>query len=137
MQLKQGLNQISVSGMEAGQQTAFDELEIQFSDRAYGKAVNIRMMSMPAANGQVLIEAVIVDKNGLRVHSASERIYLSHTNPGSGGFLVKDHGTPDKSAVIEVANGRASILFEPDGGGSGAIIEARTQTLKGSYIRLP
>ena len=105
------------------------ELEIHFSNQAYGKAADIRMSAAPAANGQVLIEAVIVDKNGLRVHSAGERIYLSHTNPDSGGFLLKDQGTPDKRAVIEVANGRATILFEPDGGGSGAIIEARTQTL--------
>jgi hypothetical protein len=84
----------------------------------------------------VLIEAVIVDKDGLRVHSADDRIYLSHTNPGSGGFLLQDHGTPDKSTVIEAANGRATILFEPDGAGAGAIIEARTQTLKGSNIEL-
>ena len=137
VQLEQGLNRLSVSGRDAGQKTAFDKLEIHFSNQAFGKAVDIRMSATPAANGQILIEAEIVDENGSRVHSASERIYLSHTNPGSGGFLLKNHGTPDKSAVIEVANGRASILFEPDGGGSGAIIEARTQTLKGSYIRLP
>jgi hypothetical protein len=78
-----------------------------------------------------------VDQDGLRVHASRERIYLSHTNPGTGGYLVKDHGTPDKSAVIEAANGRAAILFEPDGTGRGAIIEARTQNLKGSYIELP
>ena len=85
----------------------------------------------------IAIEAVIVDKNGMRVHSSRERIYLSHTNPQTGGYLLKDHGTPDKSSVIEAANGRAVILFDPDGAGSGAIIEARTQNLKGSYIELP
>ena len=94
-------------------------------------------MASPAADGRVLIEAVIVDKNGMRVHSSRERIYLSHTNPGTGGYLLKDHGTPDKSSAIEAANGRAVILFDPDGAGSGAIIEARTQNLKGSYIELP
>lgn len=135
--LKPGANQLRVIGRDAGQETAIDELKIQFSDQPYGEAADIQMRAIPSANGQTLIEAVIVDGNGLRVHSATERIYLTHTNPGSGGFLVKDHGTPDKSAIIEAANGRAAILFEPDGAGGGAIIEARTQTLKGSYIRLP
>ena len=132
-----GQNRLAVVGRNAGNEVATDELELTYSDQPFGEAADIRMSATPVAGGQVLVEAVIVDKDGLRVHSSSERIYLSHTNPGSGGYLLKDHGTPDKSAIIEAANGRAVILFEPDGAGAGAIIEARTQNLKGSYIELP
>jgi beta-galactosidase len=50
---------------------------------------------------------------------------------------LQDYGTPDKSAVIELANGRAAILFDPGNGGAGSVIEARTQNLKGNWIRVP
>ena len=46
------------------------------------------------------------------------------------------YGTPDKSAVIELANGAASILFKPSSDGGEAVIEVRSQSFKGSYIRL-
>lgn len=134
---KSGLNSLEVIGRNGGETAATDELEVRYSEEPFGKAADIRLSASNQENDRVLIEAVIVDSKGRRVHTADERIYLSHTNPGTGGFLVKDHGTPDKSAVIEVANGRAVILFDRDGAGSGAIIEARTQQLKGSTIRLP
>jgi beta-galactosidase len=132
-----GLNRLEVIGRNGGETAATDELEVRYSEEPYGKAADIRLSASAQDGERVLIEAVIIDAKGRRVHSADERIYLSHTNPGSGGFLVKDHGTPDKSAVIQAANGRAVILFDRGGAGSGAIIEARTQTLKGSTIRLP
>ena len=132
-----GQNRLEVVGRNKGQEVAADALEMTYFDQPFGKPADIRLSTSPAPGGKVLIEAIIVDRDGLRVHSSSERIYLSHTNPGSGGSLLKDYGTPDKSAIIEAANGRAVILFEPEGSGNGAIIEARTQNLKGSYIKLP
>ena len=134
---KPGPNRLEVIGRNDGATAATDQLEVHYSAEPFGKAADIRLSASDLENDRVLIEAVIVDSRGRRVHTADERIYLSHTNPGTGGFLVKDHGTPDKSAVIEAANGRAVILFDRDGAGSGAIIEARTQQLKGSTIRLP
>ncbi len=137
VQLQPGQNRLVVVGLNDGQEAARDELELKYTEQPFGKPADIHLTAMPAEGGQILVEAVIVDRDGRRVHTARERIYLSHTNPGTGGYLVESHGTPDKSSVIEAANGRAAILFEPDGSGSGAIIEARTQNLKGSYIKLP
>ena len=132
-----GNNHLAVSGFKDGREVAADQLGVRYSDQPFGKPADIRLNSNHAEDGRVLIEAVIVDKKGMRVHSSRERIYLSHTNPGTGGHLLSDYGTPDKSTVIEAANGRAVILFDPNGAGSGAVIEARTQNLKGSYIMLP
>ena len=137
VRLQEGDNRLSVTGSNAGREVAQDRLDLRFTTEEYGAPANIQLQASPADGGRVLIEAVVVDNNGRQVHSDRERIYFSHTNPGTGGHLVKDHGTPDKSAVIEAANGRAAILFEPAGQGHGAVIEARTQNLKGSYIELP
>lgn len=135
--LREGANRLEVVGRSGGEQVASDALEISVSVEPHGKAAGIRLRAYPGEDGRIHVEAVVVDDDGRRVHSARERIYFSHTNPGSGGRLIQDHGTPDKSAVIELANGRAEILFDPLGGGTGAVIEARTQNLKGSWIRLP
>jgi hypothetical protein len=56
---------------------------------------------------------------------------------GTGGVLLESFGTPDKSAIIELANGRASIPFEPSGDGGTAVVEVRSQTTKGSTIQVP
>lgn len=131
------LSQLAVAGLSGGEQVASDLLAIEVSSQSFGKPTEIRLQAYPRQDGQVLVEAVVVDNKGRRVHTERERVYFTHTNPGSGGGLVQDHGTPGKSAVIELANGRAEILFDPQGGAPGAIIEARTQNLKGSWLRLP
>jgi beta-galactosidase len=135
--LAEGRNLLRVSGRNEGEAAAEDVLEIDYTEQSFGKAVDVRLEARPQENGLVLIEATAVDSKGRRVHSESERIYFSNTNPGLGGVLLQDYGTPDKSAVIELANGRAAILFDPRGGASGTIIEVRTQNLKGSWIRMP
>lgn len=137
VELVEGKNQLRVTGRSDGKDVAEDSLEIGYTEQSFGKPAEIRLTAHPGDDGLVLIEAVAVDSKGRRVHSASERIYFSHTNPGSGGALLQDHGTPDKSAVIELANGRAAILFDPKDGASGAVIEARTQNLKGNWIEVP
>ena len=50
-------------------------------------------------------------------------------------YLLENYGIPTGSSVIEFASGKASIQFvmPPDGE---AIIEARNQDFKGSYIKL-
>jgi beta-galactosidase len=48
------------------------------------------------------------------------------------GRLLQDYGTSTRSAVIEMANGKAQIEFVPDAGRT-TTIEARTMELRGSY----
>lgn len=137
VKLEEGLNRLDVIGRSNGEAVAEDRLEIHYSEKNYGKPVNIELKARSRADGLISIEATAVDKNGLRVHSSSERVYFSHTNPSNGGTLLGAYGTPDKSSVIELSNGRATILFEPSDDGGTAVIEVRSQTFKGSYIRLP
>ncbi len=87
-------------------------------------------------DGTYRVTATAVDRKGRQVLDSRERVYFSHTNEGVGGRFLADRGTPDGSAVIELANGRAVIVFEPDDTGT-AVIEVRTQNHKGSYIEIP
>lgn len=132
----EGANTLAVTGRNGGEAAATDRLEVEFTTAAPGETADIRLRAKPAADGRVLIEATAVDEAGRRVHDSRERVYFSHTNEGTGGRLLAAYGTPHGSAVIELANGRAGILFEPSGDGI-AVIEVRSQEHKGSYIRIP
>ena len=52
---------------------------------------------------------------------------------GAGELLV-DYGTPTRSRVVGMANGRAAIEVLPGDGRT--VIEARNQDFKGSYLEL-
>ena len=130
------LLQLEATGYADGEAVARDALSVRLTARAPGKTADFRLSSETLEDGRIRSIAEAVDSKGNRVIDSRERIYFSHTNEGTGGRLLADLGTPDGSAVIELANGRAAILFEPDGSGE-AVIELRSQDHKGSYIRLP
>jgi len=134
---KPGLNKLSVAGRSSAGALVSDELEIEYSEDDYGKMADILLGSTQLDDGLILIEALVVDSNGNRVHSSNERVYFSHVNEGTGGVLLESYGTPDKSAIIEMANGRAAILFDPSDDGGKAVIEIRSQSFKGKTIVVP
>jgi beta-galactosidase len=137
VKFKPGLNRLKVTGKSPTGVLVSDELEIEYSEDEFGKLADIQLSSKQLGNGLILIEALAVDKNGKRVHSSSERVYFSHVNRGTGGMLLESFGTPERSSVIELANGRAAILFEPSNDGGKAVIEVRSQTFKGKTLIVP
>ena len=134
---KPGLNKLSVTGRSSAGALVSDALDIEYSEDEYGKMTDIQLSSKHLDDGLILIEAVAVDEAGKRVHSSRERVYFSHVNQGTGGALFESYGTPDRSSIIEMANGRATILFDPSGGGGKAVIEVRSQSFKGKTIIVP
>jgi beta-galactosidase len=80
--------------------------------------------------GLLLVTATAVDRTGQRCLDYNDRVYF--TSDGGGALLV-DEGTPTRSSVIEMANGRAQIEFKPVKGSKG-VIEVRNQNFKGAYL---
>ena len=83
-------------------------------------------------NGNLLIHAIVCDKNGRQCLNYNKRIYFAKEGDGT---LFINQGTSIGSEIIEAANGKASILFEPPKKGK-TIIEVRNQDFKGSYLQL-
>jgi beta-galactosidase len=81
-------------------------------------------------DGIILITAIAVDRNGQRCLDYNKRIYFANNGPGR---LLVDYGTPTRSSVIEMANGKAQIEFEPALDVQ-ATIEARTQDIQGTFV---
>lgn len=128
---EEGNNQLIAIGYKNGKIIQRDSLTIHYSYQKSEKADHIQLSSKTLENGNELIEAVMLDKNGQRVLDYEKPIYFA--KDGSGKLMV-NYGTPNRSQVIQMANGKASIEFIPDNGKT--VIEARNQDFKGSYLVL-
>lgn len=129
---KNGQNEVIAVGMNTKGENCRDTLIINYSVEKSGKPDRIELSSERLSNGNYLIEALVVDKNGQRCLDYNQRVYFS--SDGSGHLLV-NYGTYTRSDVIEAASGRAAIEFVPVPG-EAAVIECRNQDFKGSYLRI-
>jgi beta-galactosidase len=127
----EGENMLLARGFKGNQEVAIDTLIVRYSYQKHGKADKIVLISSSLPNGNQLIEARMVDKDGNRVLDYENYVYFS--KDGAGELLV-NYGTPTRSQVVEMANGRACIELVPAMGK--AVIEARNQDFKGSYLVL-
>jgi beta-galactosidase len=125
-----GKNELLAIGCDKGANKTADSVTVQYRFRKNGDADRIELTSEKTLAGTILITAVAVDLTGQRCLDYSKRIYF--TSDGGGELLV-NYGTPTRSSVIEMANGRAQIEFRPIPGQK-AVVEARNQDFKGSYL---
>ncbi len=127
---KKGENTLIANGFNHGKKITSDTLVVNYDYAKAEKPDKIVLTYQVLNNGNYLIEAIMKDKNGERVLNYEKHIYFS--KDGTGEFL-KDYGTPTRSQVIQMANGYAAIEMKGSHKGK-AIIEARNQDFKGSYL---
>lgn len=127
---KAGENTLTAIGFAPDGSSTSDTLTITYDFQQAGKADNIQLSNRMLDNGNYLVEAIMLDKNGVRVLDYEEEIYFTCDGAGT---LLRHYGTPTRSQVLQMANGRAAIELTPEESGR-AIIEARNQDFKGSYL---
>ncbi|MEO0338583.1 MAG: glycoside hydrolase family 2 TIM barrel-domain containing protein [Bacteroidota bacterium] len=127
----EGENLLIAKGFEKEQMVSMDTLKINYSYEKPGKPKKIALKASPLSNGNYLIEATMVDDAGKVVTTYEDRVYF--TEDGAGELLI-NYGTPTRSQVVEMANGKACIELKPGSGKT--VIEARNQDFKGSYLVL-
>ncbi len=124
----EGDNQLVAKGYKDDKEVSKDELTVNYTYNKATQPDHIHLYHEQLDNGNIMIHAVVRDKDHNTILDYEDRVYF--TVDGSGQ-LLKHYGTPGKSDVIEMANGKASIEMIP---GSGkAFIEVRNQSFKGSY----
>ena len=126
----EGENTLTAVGLKDGKKVTEDTLTVRYWFTKHLLPDQIVLSTETLPGGNVLVTALAVDKNGRRCLDYNKRIYF--TAEGKGELLV-NYGTPTRSSVIEMANGKAQIEFVPHPAGS-AVIEARNQDFKGAYI---
>ncbi len=128
----EGKNNLKAIGYSNGSNVTVDTLEVNYTYKKSEETAEIELSSSQMENGNYLVTALAIDKNGKRNLTYSKRIYFTAEGPGK---LLENYGTPIRSSIIEMANGKAQIEFEPSTKGT-TIIEVRNQDFKGSYIRI-
>jgi len=130
VQFQAGANFFEAKAFTNGKQVATDTLTVFYDFQQAGNPDAIHLSHTELPNGNLLVEAVMKDKAGIRVYDYEEALYFALDGQGE---LMKNYGTPTRSEIIQMANGRAAIEMKPAESGR-AIIEARNQDFKGSYI---
>jgi len=125
-----GPNALRAVGYNGGKIVSVDSMVLHYTTRKNTQADHIELASQPMPGGLILVTATAVDESGQRCLDYNKRVYF--TSDGGGSLLI-DEGTPTRSSVIEMANGRAQIEFRPMKG-SRTVIEARNQDFKGAYL---
>jgi beta-galactosidase len=126
----QGENQLTAKGFKNGKVITSDSMIVNYDYNQSATPDKIQLSYRTLDNGNYLIEAFMMDDKGSRVLDYEKHLYFSNDGAGT---LLKNYGTPTRSQVIEMANGYAAIELIPSDRGK-AIIEARNQDFKGSYL---
>jgi len=127
-----GPNQLIAVGYDGEQEVSRDSLIVTFTIGKPGKPETVALTKRVSKDGNILIDAMVVDKKGELCPQYNKRVYFDIDGAGE---LLRYQGTPTGSDVIEFASGKASIEFIPGAAGI-SIIEARTQDFKGTYLRI-
>ncbi|QKX16991.1 glycoside hydrolase family 2 TIM barrel-domain containing protein [Microbulbifer sp. YPW1] len=131
---REGENQLRVVGKNrADGQSVEDGYRLTYYVGEPAKTEQVVLTASRTGNDTFLITAEAQDKQGRRATEFSDRGYFSVLN--GGGQLQENQGTYTGSSTIEMANGMAAIEFIP--GARPAVVEFRTQNIKGVYIDLP
>ncbi len=132
VQFVEGENIIRAIGYEGDEKIAEDSLNILYSTKNTDKPDNLILSKERSVNGDWLITATAVDKNGNMCIDLNTRVYFTSLG---GGKLLDNLGTPTGSSIIELANGKAQILFQHIPFQKG-VVEVRSQEYKGTYITI-
>ncbi len=129
----EGKNLIKAIGYDSNKQVCKDSIEINYSTNKIEKPEEFKLSFERVNGSDYLIKALAVDKNGNHCINYNGRVYFSVL---SGGNFNENLGTNNSSSIIEMANGKAQIIFKhiPDCDG---IIEIRNQDFKGNYLIIP
>jgi beta-galactosidase len=129
----EGANTLIAVGYDNAVRSTADSLTIRYTQKQNGTADDFRLSTTALPNGNVLVTAIAVDKNGQHCLDYNKRIYFSHNGAGR---ILTGYGTRQRSCLVEMANGKAFIELVPDPKGQ-SIIEVRNQDLKGAFIIIP
>ena len=103
--LREGDNDIEAIGHN-GKLCLKDRIRLQYQTQSWGKPAEIRLTQTPLTGDTVLVQAELVDKNGIRCLDACDFIEFGCTDSKA---LLQNLGTSNGSRLIQAANGVASI----------------------------
>lgn len=133
LHFNEGENKLVSVGKTSEGKEVKDELVINYRFSKNLKATDLMLSHKILDNGNYLITATAVDKNGSRCLDYEERVYFQCLN---GGEALISQGTPTGSEVIEMANGKASIEVKRTTKDQLLEVMVLNQSFKGTYLTI-
>ncbi len=110
-----------------------DSLKINYRFIRNTKATQLHLAYQKLANGNYLLTATALDKTNLRCLNYEKRVYFQCLN---GGTILENQGTPTGSAVLEMANGKASVEVMRESKNKPMQVMVLNQNFKGTYLNI-
>jgi len=114
-----------------GKEIARDTMSVNYTFERAGAPEELVLSYKATSNGDYLVTATAVDKDGLRCLEYEERVYFQSL---AGGQLHENLGTPTGSSSIKMANGKASILVTAENPNKPVVMTVLNQNFKGSFL---
>ncbi|MGB5384921.1 MAG: glycoside hydrolase family 2 TIM barrel-domain containing protein [Lutimonas sp.] len=130
---KKGQNTLIAIGKDKSGREFKDEIEVNYRYQKNEPAKNLTLSYLMLSNGNFLVTAEAIDKNGLRCLNYEKKVYFQCL---SGGETIKNQGTPTGSETISMANGKASIEVKPNENGNKIVMSVLNQDFKGTYLEI-
>ncbi|MGY3791665.1 glycoside hydrolase family 2 protein [Aquimarina sp. 433] len=130
---KEGENKLKAVGYKNGEKVT-DSVDINYRNKKNGVANALNLSYEKMNNGNYLVIATALDKEGLRCLDYEERVYFQCL---SGGETKKFMGTPMGSESIKMSNGKAVIEVIPHNGKEKIKMMVLNQSFKGTYLTIP
>ena len=127
-----GKNILVAKAYSTGEEVVEDMVEVKYSHTKPGSPHQLLLQSEELPEGDFLVKATVVDKEGRRCTDYQERVYFQCLN---GGELHRNQGTPIGSESIKMANGQAAIKVIAFGKGE-IEMAAYNQNFKGTYLTI-
>lgn len=103
--LREGANRIEAVARK-GRVELRDTIDWEYTTARWGAPAQLRLTVKHDEEETALVEAELLDAAGLRCLDATDFIRFTSTDPAA---LLRNRGTAEGSAYIQVANGRAAI----------------------------
>ncbi|WP_117880458.1 glycoside hydrolase family 2 protein [Aureibaculum luteum] len=129
---KEGDNKLVAIGLPLDGNKVTDTLMVSYRYTKNDAAKGLELSYKTLENGNYLVTAQAVDKNGLVCLDYEDKVYFQCLE---GGKLLKNQGTPTGSEAVAMANGRASIEVIPYNDGNLKVM-VLNQNFKGTYLTI-
>ena len=130
---EEGKNELIAIGIPEENQKVSDTLSVNYRYEKNESATGLTLAYSTLNNGNYLLTAIAIDKNGLRCLDYEERVYFQCL---SGGRALESQGTPNGSSSIKMSNGKASIEIIPDSENQNVDVTVLNQNFKGTYLKI-
>lgn len=128
--LQEGNNQIEAIGYN-GKLRLSDKIEQKYQTQSWSTPAEIRLTQTILDPNTVLVQAELVDKNGVRCLDAKDFIEFGSTDSKA---LLQNQGTSQGSRRIQAANGLASICIKREYAPVTISAHDSKRTLKTAFI---